>query len=167
MNNIIYLYFAVKVEQKGKTLEISAEYKPSPRESILVKEVKSEKKFCPKCTLGLDIKHTDVLILKQYLRSDGTMMPRRVTGLCAVQQKNIGTMVLMARRAGALLIYTVLQFFLLFDTNFYDFFVFFIGLLALPSQLNSKKQKKCMGYMGLNHYYDEKTIKYARLKINE
>lgn len=115
MINIIYLSFAVKVEQKGKTLEISAEYKPSPRESILVKEVKSEKKFCPKCSLGLDIKHTDVLILKQYLRSDGTMMPRRVTGLCAVQQKNIGTMVLMARRAGALLIYTVFQFFSTFQ----------------------------------------------------
>lgn len=82
-------------------MEISAEIKPSPRESALLKEVKSsEEKFCPKCTLGLDIKHTDVLILKQYLREDGTMLPKRITGLCNVQQKNIGTMVLMARRAG-------------------------------------------------------------------
>lgn len=103
MNKILRLFslLAVIVEQKGKTLEISAEIKPSPRENNLLKEVKTtEKKFCPKCTLGLDIKHTDVLILKQYLREDGTMMPRRVTGLCSTQQKNIGTMVLMARRAG-------------------------------------------------------------------
>lgn len=93
--------FTVTVEQKGKVLEISAAIKPSPREHHLLKEVhSSEKKFCPKCTLGLDIKHTDVLILKQYLREDGTMMPRRTTKLCAVQQKNIGTLVLMARRAG-------------------------------------------------------------------
>lgn len=93
--------FVVFVEQKDKVLEISAAIKPSPRESVLMKEVQTtEKKFCPKCTLGLDIKHTDVLILKQYLREDGTMLPKRITGLCNVQQKNIGTMVLMARRAG-------------------------------------------------------------------
>lgn len=91
----------VKVEQNGKALEISAEIKPSPREPLVLKEVRStEQKFCPKCTLGLDIKHTDVLILKQYLREDGTMLPRRITKLCAVQQKNIGTMVIMSRRAG-------------------------------------------------------------------
>lgn len=90
----------VSVEQKGKVLEISADLKPSPREPFLLKEVKAAKQFCPKCTLGLDIKHTDVLILKQYLREDGTMLPRRITGLCPVQQKNIGTMVIMARRAG-------------------------------------------------------------------
>lgn len=92
---------SVKVEQNGKVLEIKAELKPSPRENQLMKEVKSsERKFCPKCTLGLDIKHTDVLILKQYMREDCTMLPRRITGLCATQQRYIGTLVLMARRAG-------------------------------------------------------------------
>lgn len=92
---------SVKVEQNGKVLEIKAELKSSPRENQLMKEVKSsESKFCPKCTLGLDIKHTDVLILKQYIREDGAMLPRRITGLCATQQRYIGTLVLMARRAG-------------------------------------------------------------------
>lgn len=98
---IVLRFSAVLVEQKGNALEISGEHKPSPREGVVMKELQSsEKKFCPKCTLGLDIKHTDVLILKQYLREDGTMLPRRITGLCTVQQKNIGMMVLMARRAG-------------------------------------------------------------------
>lgn len=97
----VLFLFVVLIEQKDKVLEISAEIKPSPREPHLVQEVKlTGKKFCPKCTLGLDIKHTDVLILKQYLREDGSMLPRRITNLCNVQQKNIGTMVLMARRAG-------------------------------------------------------------------
>lgn len=88
--------------KNGKVFEISADYQASPRQSNLLQEVKnpSTKKFCPKCTLGLDIKHTDVLILSQYCRSDGTMLPRRITGLCATQQKNIGTMVLMARKSG-------------------------------------------------------------------
>lgn len=93
--------FLVKTEKVDKCLEISAEYKPSPREGLLMKEVKEPgKKFCPKCTLGLDIKHTDVLILSQYLRSDGCMLPRRVTGLCAVQQRYIGSLVAMAQKAG-------------------------------------------------------------------
>lgn len=81
-------------------MEISAELKPSPREPQLMNEVKTESKFCPKCTLGLDIKHTDVLILKQFMREDGTMLPRRITRLCGTQQRYIGTLVLMARRAG-------------------------------------------------------------------
>lgn len=101
--NIFFsIYIAVKTVKNGNVMEISAEYKPSPRQSNLLEEVKNPptKKFCPKCTLGLDIKHTDVLILSQYCRSDGTMLPRRITNLCAVQQKNIGTMVLMARNAG-------------------------------------------------------------------
>lgn len=88
-------------------LEISAAIKPSPRAGVLVKLPRMEggkcasAKICPKCMLGLDVKHTDVLILSQFLRSDGTMMPRRITGLCNVQQRNLGTMVLMARRAGS------------------------------------------------------------------
>lgn len=41
-----------------------------------------------------------------------------------------------------------------------------IGLLALKPQLESKKPNKCYGYKGLNHYFDEKTIKYRKRKIN-
>lgn len=44
----------------------------------------------------------DVLILSQFLRADGCMLPRRITGLCKMQQKRIGTMVAMAQKAGEL-----------------------------------------------------------------
>lgn len=71
---------------------------------MIIKEVtrckESGTRFCPKCTLGLDLKHTDVLILSQYLRSDGCMLPKRITGLCKKQQRYIGTLVVMAQKAG-------------------------------------------------------------------
>ena len=77
---------------------------------------------CYMCKLNLDLKHTvnfywqnlftkhcfesrihsfqDVLILSQFLRTDGCMLPRRVTGLCKRQQKRVGTLVTMAQKAG-------------------------------------------------------------------
>lgn len=45
-------------------------------------------------------------------------------------------------------------------------FVYFAGLIPIKSQVESKKKYKCYGYKKLNHYYDEKTIKYAKLPIN-
>lgn len=76
-------------------------HKESPRADTLIKQVKEVgPRFCPKCTLGLNIKHTDVLILSQYIQSDGSMLPRTVTRLCSVQHKNIETMIKMAQQAG-------------------------------------------------------------------
>lgn len=40
------------------------------------------------------------MILSQFVRSDGCMLPRRVTGLCKIQQKRVSTMVTMAHKAG-------------------------------------------------------------------
>jgi len=57
-------------------------------------------KSCYMCKLNLDLKHTDVLILSQYIRNDGCMLPRRITGLCKRQQKRVSTMVTMAQKAG-------------------------------------------------------------------
>lgn len=94
-------FHTVQVKQNADTLVVSGEYVESARRPFLLQEAtKAEKKFCPKCTLGLDIKHTDVLILSQYVRSDGCMLPQRITGLCRVQQKKIGTLVTMAQKAG-------------------------------------------------------------------
>lgn len=94
-------------DEKKQTITIKGSFVPSPNESQLVKELvdckKSGKLFCPECTLGLEIKHTDVLILSQYVRPDGCMYPKRVTGLCKRQQKRIGTMVTMAQKAGLMI----------------------------------------------------------------
>lgn len=102
----LFVFILVQVAQQKDVLTISGEFIESPRHPMLLKELKDLKTksngkiFCPKCTLGLDIKHTDVLILSQYIRSDGCMLPRRITGLCKVQQKRIGTLVTMAQKSG-------------------------------------------------------------------
>lgn len=90
----------VQVTEEQNSLVISGEYVKSPRVDSLLRDASDVKKFCPKCSLGLDVKHTDVLILSQYLRSDGCMLPRRVTGLCKVQQKRMGKLVTMSQKAG-------------------------------------------------------------------
>ena len=98
--------FLVREKQEGNELVIWGEITDSDRVPHLLKtpEVsESSTKPCPVCRTNLDIKHTDVLILSQFLRSDGCMLPRRITGLCKKQQKRIGTMVAMAQKAGLMI----------------------------------------------------------------
>ncbi|XP_025936985.1 39S ribosomal protein S18a, mitochondrial isoform X4 [Apteryx rowi] len=45
---------------------------------------------------------TDVLLLSQFIRSDGGMLPRKITGLCLEEHKKIAVCVQMAHRAGLL-----------------------------------------------------------------
>ncbi|XP_058818305.1 large ribosomal subunit protein mL66-like [Topomyia yanbarensis] len=94
----------IKEVTQNDSLVVSADYVPSPRAGQLIAQAaeaaRNGQRFCPQCTLGLDIKHTDVLILSQYLRSDGCLLPRRVTGLCKRQQRRISYLVIMAQKAG-------------------------------------------------------------------
>lgn len=101
---ITSFFLSVTEIQSGETLNIKAEIVSSPRKDLLVKpeidyQVDSNK-ACYMCSLNLNVKHTDVLILSQFIRNDGCMLPRRITGLCKKQQKKIGTMVQMAHKAG-------------------------------------------------------------------
>ncbi|KAJ8009187.1 hypothetical protein DPEC_G00086300 [Dallia pectoralis] len=59
---------------------------------------------CPIYRWNLQNKYnyTDVLLLSQFIRSDGGMLPRRVTGLCAQEHSKIAVCVQMAHRAGLL-----------------------------------------------------------------
>ncbi|KAH8265333.1 hypothetical protein KR038_004318 [Drosophila bunnanda] len=105
----------------------------SPRAELMLKSA-CQSNFCPECTLGLDIKHTDVLILSQYVRSDGCMLPRRITGLCHRQQKKMGTLVTMAQKAGL--------------------------MPNLAPAWSKKDPKKRFGWRKFNKYFIESTIKY-------
>ncbi|XP_075145683.1 mitochondrial ribosomal protein S18A [Haematobia irritans] len=123
----------IQQRQENNSLIIEGVTKVSPRADNMLKSACVEK-FCPECTLGLDIKHTDVLILSQYVRSDGCMLPKRITGLCHRQQKKIGTLVTMAQKA---------------------------GLMPNLAPANSKRDPtKRYGWKKFNKYFNEKTIKY-------
>ncbi|CRK99787.1 CLUMA_CG013095, isoform A [Clunio marinus] len=133
----------VNHDEQKQSVVIKGKFIDSPNKPYLLKEYiecqKEKKRFCPECTLGLDVKHTDVLILSQYVTPDGSMLPRIATGLCKKQQKRIRTMVVMAQRAG------------LFDR------------ISKVTKINDPlyKQLKSCNSKGrrLNRYYFEDTIK--------
>ncbi|KAJ8932076.1 hypothetical protein NQ314_014978 [Rhamnusium bicolor] len=115
----------------GKELIIKGEILPSPREPYLLKN--THPTVCPVCASGLDIKHTDVLILSQFVRSDGCMLPRRVTGLCRKQQRRMSALVTMAQKAGL--------------------------MPNLNPDYSHKDPKKRYEWKKFNKYFDESTIK--------
>ncbi|OWR46704.1 hypothetical protein KGM_207701 [Danaus plexippus plexippus] len=127
--------------KEGSTLVVEGVNVPSPRTELLIRAenikdlVQPEgtpKETCYMCALGLDVKHTDVLILSQFVRSDGCMLPRRITGLCRRQQKKIGKMVSMAQKAGL--------------------------MINLTPSFCKKDPKKRYGFKKFNSYFDETTI---------
>lgn len=128
----------------GSNVVIEGVTVPSARTELLIRPEKLniipetfEKPPCYMCSLGLDVKHTDILILSQFVRSDGCMLPRRITGLCRRQQKKIGTMVAMAQKA---------------------------GLMMSLTPANCKRDpKKRRDWKKFNTYFDEKTIFMKRI----
>ncbi|XP_049749016.1 39S ribosomal protein S18a, mitochondrial isoform X1 [Elephas maximus indicus] len=59
---------------------------------------------CPICRWNLKHKYSyeDVLLLSQFIRPHGGMLPRRITGLCQEEHRKIEECVKMAHRAGLL-----------------------------------------------------------------
>ncbi|KAK0182026.1 hypothetical protein PV327_000198 [Microctonus hyperodae] len=118
-------------KKEGNTLIIEARIVPDPQESKLIEKTNNE--ACFLCSTGLQIKHTDVLILSQFLRSNGSILPRRITGLCKIQQKRLNSMIAMSQKA---------------------------GLMPNIAPASSKKDPKLRyGLKAFNVYYDESTIK--------
>jgi len=83
----------------GDTITVEAEIKPSDRVTSLL-NVNDTHGACALCRLNLDLKYSDVLILHQFMRQDGTVLPRQVTGLCKKQQKKVERLVQFAHWAG-------------------------------------------------------------------
>ncbi|KAG7275614.1 hypothetical protein CRUP_021941 [Coryphaenoides rupestris] len=59
---------------------------------------------CPIYRWNLQNKYDyrDVLLLSQFIRSDGGMLPKRITGLCPDEHRKVAICVAMAHRAGLL-----------------------------------------------------------------
>ncbi|KAL7297276.1 hypothetical protein TKK_0009676 [Trichogramma kaykai] len=123
----------IREVKENNTTIIEGIVKPHPKEHLMLKSC--DNGACPLCSAGVNVKHTDVLILKQFVRSDGCMLPRRITGLCNIQQKRVGIMVTMAHRAGLM------------------------GTLKPKNcRMDPKKRRDWRKY---NTYYDETTIKQS------
>ncbi|KAK0418224.1 hypothetical protein QR680_013442 [Steinernema hermaphroditum] len=62
----------------------------------------SDQNACSLCTCNLpvQISYRDVLILEQFMRADGTVLPRQHTGLCHKQQLKVERCVMQAHWAG-------------------------------------------------------------------
>ncbi|KAM7539152.1 hypothetical protein Aperf_G00000056854 [Anoplocephala perfoliata] len=56
----------------------------------------------PIIRLGLKLRHTDVLILSQFLRPDGTILPRHISGLTQGSQLYVEMLIERAQNAGLL-----------------------------------------------------------------
>uniref|UniRef100_A0A2H8TFK8 28S ribosomal protein S18a, mitochondrial n=1 Tax=Melanaphis sacchari TaxID=742174 RepID=A0A2H8TFK8_9HEMI len=97
----------IHANKVGSKLIIQGTFVTSPRKDQVIQ---NNSECCSLCNLGLNVKHTDVLILSQFVRPDGCMMPQRVTGLCKTQQKKMSKLVSMAHKAGNLIVSYVLNY---------------------------------------------------------
>lgn len=57
---------------------------------------KKKKKVCQMCA-GKSVDYKDVEIIKKYINEKGKILPRRVTGACALHQRHISEQVKRAR----------------------------------------------------------------------
>uniref|UniRef100_A0A8C5UUL4 Large ribosomal subunit protein mL66 n=1 Tax=Microcebus murinus TaxID=30608 RepID=A0A8C5UUL4_MICMU len=85
--------------QEGKTTIIEGRITESPRESPNPPNPSGQ---CPICRWNLKHKYdyVDVLLLSQFIRPNGGMLPRKITGLCQEEHRKIEECVKMAHRAG-------------------------------------------------------------------
>lgn len=120
------------IEETDNQTTIRGEFVESPFESRLVKAESEYEHACPICALNLNVKHTDVLILSQFLREDGCMLPRRTTGLCGKQQRRVTKLVAMAQKAGL--------------------------MPNLAPHWSKKDPQKRFGSKKYNRYFDEATL---------
>ncbi|XP_016068227.1 PREDICTED: 28S ribosomal protein S18a, mitochondrial isoform X2 [Miniopterus natalensis] len=87
--------------QEGKTTIIEGRITDTPQESPNPPNPSGQ---CPICRWNLKHKYgyEDVLLLSQFIRPHGGMLPRRITGLCQEEHRKIEECVKMAHRAGLL-----------------------------------------------------------------
>ncbi|XP_006148581.1 39S ribosomal protein S18a, mitochondrial isoform X3 [Tupaia chinensis] len=85
--------------QEGKTTILEGRITGTPKESP---DPPNPSGQCPICRWNLKHKYNyeDVLLLSQFIRPHGGMLPRKVTGLCQEEHRKIEECVKMAHRAG-------------------------------------------------------------------
>lgn len=125
-------------EVDGNKVVIEGKYVESSNKPLLVHTEFAEKKVCSLCALNLNIKHTDVLLLSQFVKPNGQILPRRITGICCSQQHKITMLITMSKKA---------------------------GLMPNLGPANSHKDpSKRRGSNKYHRYFDESTISDTRMR---
>ena len=100
----------IVVKEEGKTITIEGAKEESPRVKNMIdpklfsasSSCEAYEKCHPLCQFDKihEIKHTDLLILEQFVDSEGELMPRKLTKLCERQHYRLNKLVGMAQKAG-------------------------------------------------------------------
>lgn len=92
----------IKRSEEGEKIVVEGVYVEESSRPVLPSHNKACEGACPICPLrlGVDVKYTDVLLLSQFVRSDGGLLPRYATGVCLQGQRRLATLVRYAQRAG-------------------------------------------------------------------
>nr|CAD2185974.1 unnamed protein product [Meloidogyne enterolobii] len=87
----------VELESLPETQK-SSKFRPSKLPAVCQSDVQTCS--CPLCKISVKISYQDVLILEQFMRLDGTVLPRELTGLCFEQQQRLERCVMEAHWSG-------------------------------------------------------------------
>jgi small subunit ribosomal protein S18 len=101
-------YKEIRQTETDKSITIEGVHVESPRKEHLIKFEDQKGVKCTTCSLcrfGIPIKHTDVLILNQFVTSYGKVIPKKITNICQEQHKRIEYLVIMAQKAGLMPMY--------------------------------------------------------------
>ena len=99
----------ITVEEDGKIIRVKGEKLESPRKKNMIDSNLFATSSCstyenchPLCKFDKihEIKHTDVLILEQFVDGEGEIIDKNVTGLCERQHYRMDKLIGMAQKAG-------------------------------------------------------------------
>lgn len=93
-------------DKKSNTLIIEGKYIQEDDKNLLRYDSNNNNNVCSFCKLeklGIYVQHQDVLVLRQFLKDDGTLLPRKVTNLCNKQYKKLRAIVKHAKNSGLLM----------------------------------------------------------------
>ncbi|XP_033125955.1 39S ribosomal protein S18a, mitochondrial-like [Anneissia japonica] len=93
-------YRKVQETTEGDVTTVEAEYVSATAATKFINE--EYKDACPICRLNLKVTYKDVLILSQFIKEDGSMLPKRITGVCSKQHLNLVECIKRAHKAGLL-----------------------------------------------------------------